>query len=329
MSDNGGVSKHFKAGLKGNKGSAYEGGVRSPLFVRWPDKIPAGGVIDGQASHVDLMPTFCELAGAEVPTDRKIDGKSLVPLLRAGKGATHQPYVYHTWDRYFPNPNKRWSVSDQRWKLVGLFGNNVEPDASKWKLFDLQNDPGEMKPLTKDHPEKVAQLRAEFLRWFNDVTEGVVYTPIAIPVGLSEDSSTEIQASWGHWEGPNINYTFDGYDWDSIDGWKEPGEKVEWTLDVRTPGQYEVTATYGCAPSGMGGRFRIKTENGASLEANVHPTSNREVFERFTLGTLHLPQGKQHLIVEVVEAKGDELMRLNRLWLRRGGKVALRQGRKG
>lgn len=325
MSDNGGVSKHFKAGLKGNKASPYEGGVRSPLFVRWPGKIPAGGVIEGQASHVDLMPTFCELAGAEVPTDRKIDGKSLVPLLRAGKGATHQRYVYHTWDRYFPNPNKRWSISDQRWKLVGLFGDKVEPEPSKWKLYDLQNDPGEEKVLTSQYPDKVAELRAEFLRWFNDATEGVTYAPIPIPVGDPDEPVVEIQASWGHWEGPNVNYTFDGYDWDSIGGWKEPGEKVEWNLDVRTAGEYEVTATYGCAPSGMGGRFRVQVGEEASLTADVRPTSNREVFERFTLGTLHLPKGKARLTVEAVDVEGSELMRLNRLWLRKIGGTAGRR----
>ncbi|NLS94503.1 MAG: sulfatase-like hydrolase/transferase [Planctomycetaceae bacterium] len=317
MSDNGGVSKHFKAGLKGNKASSYEGGVRSPLFVRWPGKFPAGGVVEGQASHVDLLPTFCELAGAERPADRKLDGKSLVPLLRAGKGATHHPYVYHTWDRYFPNPDRRWSVSDQRWKLVGLFGDRVQPDPSKWMLYDLQNDPGEEKNLAKQHPDKVAELRAEFVRWFNEVTDGVTYAPIPIPVGNPEAPVVEIQASWGQCEGPNVNYTFDGYDWDTIDGWKQPGEKVVWNLDVLAAGQYEVTVTYGCAPSGMGGRFCVRAGEDASLTAEVKPTSNPEVFERFTLGTLRLPAGKARLTVEALDVKGSELMRLNRVWLRK------------
>jgi arylsulfatase A len=128
----------------------------------------------------------------------------------------------------------------------------------------------------------------------------------------------EIQASWGQWEGANVNYTFDGYDWDSIDGWKEPGEMVAWNLEVVAPGEYEVTVSYGCAPSGMGGKFRIQAGDGASaLVAEVRPTSNGEVFERFTLGTLKLPKGKTRLTVEAVEVKGSELMRLNRLWLRK------------
>ncbi|MEO2007955.1 MAG: arylsulfatase, partial [Pirellulaceae bacterium] len=84
MTDNGGVSRHFKAGLRANKGSIYEGGVRVPLFVRWPKHFPAGGRVEAQCSHVDLFPTFCELAGVPLPDDRKIDGMSLLPLLEAG-----------------------------------------------------------------------------------------------------------------------------------------------------------------------------------------------------------------------------------------------------
>ena len=318
MSDNGGVSRHFKAGLNGFKASTYEGGVRSPLFVRWPGKFPAGGVVEGQASHIDLLPTFCELAGADVPADRTMDGKSLVPLLLAGRGVTHHQYVYHTWDRYFPNPDRRWSVSDQRWKLVGMFGEKTQPDPAKWRLFDLAADPGETKNLLKKHPEKVSELRAEFVRWFDEVTRGVTYVPIAIPVGNPQDSLVEIQASWGQWEGPNVAYTFDGYDWDSIDGWKEPGEKVSWKLDVLAGGDYEVTAAYGCAPAGMGGRFRVHLENSSfGLQATVRSTGGAEVFERFSLGTLRLAEGENRLVVEAVEVTGDELMRLNRLWLRK------------
>lgn len=162
----------------------------------------------------------------------------------------------------------------------------------------------------------MAELRAEFVRWFNDVTDGVTYAPIPIPVGNPEAPVVEIQASWGQCEGPNVNYTFDGYDWDTIDGWKQPGEKVGWNLDVLAAGQYEVTVTYGCAPSGMGGRFRVRAGDDASLTAEVKPTGNPEVFERFTLGTLRLPAGKARLTVEAVEVKGSELMRLNRVWLR-------------
>ncbi len=316
MSDNGGVSRHYKAGLKGYKSQTYEGGVRSPLFVRWPGHFPAGGMVEAQASHVDMLPTFCELAGVPLPQDRKIDGKSLVPLLESGKGKSHHEYVYHTWDRYFPNPDRRWSVSDQRWKLVGIFGAKAEPSASKWKLFDLEKDPGETKNLLSKEPQQVERLRKEFVRWFNDVTDGVDYHPAPIPVGNVEENPVEIQPSWAKWEGENVQYTFDGYDWDTIDGWKVPGEYAEWDLDVLKSGLYEVTIAYGCSPVKMGGTLRF-TAGQSRLYFKVVPTGNGEVFERKVIGTLKLVEGNVKLKAEVSEIDGDELMRLNQIWLRR------------
>ena len=86
MSDNGGVSKFWKGGLRGNKAGVHEGGVRSPFYARWPGTIPAGSKVEAQTSHVDLLPTFCELAEAPVPKDRQLDGRSFASLLKTGQG---------------------------------------------------------------------------------------------------------------------------------------------------------------------------------------------------------------------------------------------------
>jgi len=314
-SDNGGTSRFWNGGMNGRKSSTYEGGVRVPFFARWPGVVPAGGMVKGQASHVDILPTFCELAGVEVPEDIFLDGKSLVPLLKAGKGDTHHEYVYHTWDRYFPNPDQRWSVSDQRWKLVGLFGRDAEPDPSKWRLFDLEADPGESKNLLKQHPEIAARLREEFVRWFESATDGVTYKPIAIPVGHPDEDSTELQPSWATWEGETINYTFDGYDWDTIDGWKQPGEKAIWRLDVLRPGKYEVDLNYGCRPLDAGGTLKIAAGD-SGFEHKVQATTTAEQFEGFEGGMIELPKGEIQLTAELMNAPGEELMRLRAIHLR-------------
>ena len=317
MSDNGGVSKFWKGGMRGNKGSVYEGGVRSPFFARWPGTITAGGVVNGQASHVDLLPTFCELAGAPLPKDRKIDGKSLVKLLKQGRGDRHHEYVYHTWDRYFPNPDKRWSVSDQRWKLVGMF-TKTAPDPKKWRLYDLKNDPGENKNLAAKHPETVSRLRKAFMDWFVDVTDGKTYRPVAIPVGHERENPVELQPSWATWKGDYINYTFDGYDWDTIDGWKKAGEHATWQLNVAQAGCYIITLSYGCRPLDAGGALRISIGT-ASLEHKVKATTTAEQFGRFRAGELVLDKGKATLKVEVISAPGRELMRLNGIHLKHLG----------
>ena len=309
-SDNGGVSKFWKGGMAGGKAGTYEGGVRSPCFVRWTGTVPAGGKVSGQTSHVDWLPTFCELAGRKLPADLVLDGQSLASLMKAGKGAAHHPYVYHTWDRYFPNPDRRWGISDQRWKLLAQFGKSARPSPNGWRLFDLENDPGEKKNLAKKHPEIVKRLRAEFVRWFEDVTDGVTYAPVRIPVGDPSENPVEIEPSWANWEGEHIHYTFHGYDWDTIDGWKAPGEKATWRLDVLTPGRYTVRLSYGCRPLDAGGKLRLSSGN-SQLHHVVKATTTAEQFGVFEVGEMDLEKGEIELTADVVSAPGKELMRLN------------------
>tara|TARA_R110002049_G_scaffold285698_4_gene466935 strand:+ start:46393 stop:48192 length:1800 start_codon:yes stop_codon:yes gene_type:complete len=331
MTDNGGVSKHFKAGLRSNKASIFEGGVRVPLLVRWPGHFPAGGRVDAQCSHVDLFPTFCELAGVPVPSDRKIDGRSLLTLLENGKGSQHHEYVYHAWDRFFPNPDYRWAISDQRWKLAcqvqrtgaaKRVGANAAvasetPTRKDWQLFDLENDISEKNNLVKEHPQIADRLRAEFLRWFEDVTDGVEYQPVPIPVGHPDEPLVEIQPSWATWSGDNIEYVFRGYDWDTIEGWKSPQENATWRLDVQRAGTYDVMVSYGRSARGGGTLELSARDESIKFVPSVTPTA--DVFARERIGQLNLKQGLTELKAEVIQAHGSELMRLNRIFLQRLG----------
>ena len=314
MSDNGGVSKFWKGGLRGNKGGVHEGGVRSPFYARWPGTIPAGNKVEAQTSHVDLLPTFCELAEAPLPKDRQIDGKSFATLLKTGRGKQHQPYVYHTWDRYTPNPDKRWSVSDQRWKLVGLF-TKTKPDPTKWQLYDLQADPGETKNIAGQHPAEVRRLRKAFTDWFSEVTAGQTYRPVPIPVG-HDMRPVELQPSWATCTGPHINYTFDGYDWDTIDSWKTQGEQAVWQLEVAQAGRYAVTLRYGCAPLEAGGTLLLSAKS-RSLDHKVRATVTAEQFSQFPAGTLNLPAGRTTFKAAIHRAGPGEFMRLNGIHLQR------------
>ncbi len=315
MTDNGGVSSHFKAGLKAAKGSIFEGGVRVPLLVRWPGHFPAGKSVQAQCSHVDLFPTFCELAGAPLPDDRAIDGKSLLPLLKAGEGTDHHQYVYHLWDRYFPNPNNRWAISDQRWKLACQVSTGQQATPRNWRLFDLAADPSEQRNLVAEHPEVVRRLRAEFVRWFEEVTAGQEYHPVPIPVGHPDEPLVDIQASWASWHGENTEYVFRGYDWDTIEGWQAPTDYATWNLDVVHAGRYELLVSY-ARSSHSRGKLRIGVgEQGR--ECNPPPTPTPDVFERMSLGTIQLDTGPARLKAQVIEASSSEVLRLNRIFLRR------------
>ena len=84
----------FNAGMRGRKASIFDGGHRVPFFIRWPDGgLDGGWDIDTLSVHVDLFPTLAELCGIPLPTDRVMDGRSLVPLLKGEKERWDRDHV--------------------------------------------------------------------------------------------------------------------------------------------------------------------------------------------------------------------------------------------
>ncbi len=161
-SDNGprvDMNGHGSAGpLRDGKWSTFEGGIRVPCIMRWPGEIPAGAVNDEIAAIFDMLPTFCELSGAEVPTDRVIDGKSILPYMLGEKvdAPIHGTFVL---------PGK--AIRYKNWKL---YVSNVSPGGAKkgWgnrkgtakgTLFNLKDDSGETTDVSAQHPEVVAKLK--------------------------------------------------------------------------------------------------------------------------------------------------------------------------
>lgn len=144
MSDNGGTSRAVNAPLRGFKASTLEGGMRVPLILRWPGKIPAGATCDALTSNMDLLPTLARLTGAKLASDRKIDGHDLWPLVT---GQTQQsPYDVF----YFFKGNELQAVRSGPWKLQLASG----------ALYNLTNDLGEATDLAQANPDVVKHLRA-------------------------------------------------------------------------------------------------------------------------------------------------------------------------
>jgi arylsulfatase A-like enzyme len=136
--------------LRGTKGTTWEGGLRVPCVMRWPDGVPAGRVRGEVATAMDFLPTFAALAGAAVPADRTIDGRSILPLMQGDTGARspHETFFY-----YFRNQLE--AARRGRWKLFVRRHDDVVEE-----LYDLQTDTGEERNVIAEHPDVAGDLKA-------------------------------------------------------------------------------------------------------------------------------------------------------------------------
>ncbi len=169
-SDNGGL--HVPEGphqsitdnspYRAGKGFLYEGGVRVPLIVRWPERVPAGRVVDAPVINTDWFPTLMELVGASIP--RGLDGESFAALLTgAGPGQRERPIFWHfphyTNQGSRPGGALRWGD----WKFIEHYDTGVP------ELYDLAADPGETNNLAARQSERVADFRQLHSLWLLEV----------------------------------------------------------------------------------------------------------------------------------------------------------------
>ena len=161
MTDNGHSKKRkwpSNAGQRGAKCSVYQGGIRVPCFIRWPGQFKAGVDIDNLAAHIDILPTFAELTGASVPAEAKVEGISLLPLLKDGNAAWPKRAIYSHNGRWRQKPKKDGAVRVGDFKLVG----NKE-------LYNVPEDPGEQNNLFSKNPELAQQMLKTYDAWWESV----------------------------------------------------------------------------------------------------------------------------------------------------------------
>jgi arylsulfatase A-like enzyme len=190
MSDNGPEGRRYNAGLRGLKGTCFEGGIRVPFFIRWAGHFKGGRVVQTPFAHIDVAPTLVELAGLEWPQVLK-DGTSFAPWLRGSDGSLPRT-LFFQWHRGdVPERFRACAARSTEWKAVWL-------DPTKTPLlFHISEDPTESKDVAAAHPEELAQLTKEYERWFESVSATRGFAPPRIILGTEhEDPAVLTRQNW-------------------------------------------------------------------------------------------------------------------------------------
>ncbi len=264
MTDNGPQRKRYNAGMRGIKGTVYEGGIRVPFFVRWPAKIAAGGVDRHLAAHIDILPTLAEACGAKLPAKVKLDGRSLMPLINGAQIRQeknwHDRTLFFQWHR-----GDRGRLFDscaarnQRYKLV----NGVE-------LYDLETDPAESKDIASANPAIVAKMRGEYETWFRDVSATRDFAPPKIYLG--DPLEPAVLLTRQDWRGEKASWNADGLG--------------HWEVDVRAAGRYEARLLFApakglsTARASLGGSTASVAVAAGASEATVQFATVRKGLSR-------------------------------------------------
>jgi arylsulfatase A-like enzyme len=160
LTDNGGAKTMHAVNtpLRAWKQWNYEGGIRTPLIVSWPDRFEGGREIHTPVISLDILPTVLEAAEINAPADVIFDGKSILPVLEGKKDVLHENLFWSEGGR-----TGEWAVRSGDWKLV-VHKERIE-------LFDLEKDISESMDLSSEHPEIVKKLTGRYDRWLDEMAE--------------------------------------------------------------------------------------------------------------------------------------------------------------
>lgn len=324
LSDNGPEGpegSRYNAGMRGMKGTVYEGGMRVPLFVRWPGHFPSNIVVKPIAAHVDLLPTIAQLCGVTDLNTLPLDGRSLVPLLTGEMSEWPDRMIFARTSGWrsvlsYNEPVVRdlhtlgKTVRTQRWRAVD--------EGDGWSLYDMPADPSQQQDVAGDHRDVVARLSAAYDRWLTDVTRVRIVRP-PIPVGYTERPGVDLPAPEAYFTGKIGWYNQFGFAHDWLTGWTDISDTIWWEVDVVAAGRYEVAIQYTGSPEAAGTRLRVES-GGAHVDGEIVRAFNpvprqrptRHPKKRFVqtfavqpLGEITLEQGRRRITIRALNKPSD------------------------
>ncbi|MSQ95638.1 MAG: arylsulfatase [Gemmataceae bacterium] len=289
LTDNGPQQPRYNSGMRGRKGSVFEGGTRVPFFVCWPAGFKGDRDIDRIAAHIDVTPTLVEACGGMMPPNRAIDGKNLLPLWKSPKIDWPDRSLFFQWHRGdVPKEYRACAVRTQKWRLVQPDGvqENSKIDPTKWMLFDIENDPFETKNLAAESPAVVKRLKGEYEGWFLQMSLERGFVGPWISIGSEKENPVILTRQ--DWRGPQAGWT--------------PKSIGYWDLRVEKAGIFEITATLPTA-SAKGGVLHLRFPDRKytkTVDANAKTTFIRGI---------DLPEGRNRFEIWIAEGESVRGMR--------------------
>ena len=216
--------EYFNAGMRGWKGSEWDGGHRVPCFWHWPaGGLTGGRDVDHLAAHIDLLPTLVDLLGLKKPQGPALDGISLKSALLGQPAELPERTLFaHVQRSYLPPKWDRSSVMTERWRLT-----------NGQQLYDIVADPGQKVDVSSAHAEVVQQLRTDYEAWWASLKPALGQT-VRYVLGGSEDPTTLASHDWLM---PGVEQAA----WHQVH--VERGSLINggWAIDVQRAGTYDIT----------------------------------------------------------------------------------------
>jgi arylsulfatase A-like enzyme len=323
FADNGPNSWRWNDGMKGRKGSIDEGGVRSPLLVRWPKHISPGAKIPQIAGAIDLLPTLADLCGVRIASDKPLDGRSLKPLVTGTTANWPERTLVTAW-------NGRLSLRTQQYRF-DAGGGQGKKASTAIALYDMVADPGQKRDISKERPDIAAQMAAEAKKWRTELAAKA--GPDNRPFTVGYAASTPLPARDGVAHGkvqrsdtaPNCSY---------FTNWTSPEDRITWNVEVGKAGRYEATVYYTCAAGDVGstvelslGSARVQTKVTEAHDPPLvgkehdrvqrHAESYMKDFKPLKLGTMELNAGQGELTLRALHIAGQQVMDVRYIMLDR------------
>jgi arylsulfatase A-like enzyme len=255
--DNGPNSWRWNGGMKGRKASTDEGGVRSPLLVRWPARIKPGKVVAAEiAAAIDLLPTLADMAGVPLNPQREkpLDGRSLVAYVLGDATIGSGRMIFSHW-------NGNVSVRTRQHRL----------DANG-KLFDMRADPGQTRDVSSEQPRVASLLAQAVAEWRRDVLASLARDQAdrrPFTVGWRELPITQLPARDGVPHG-DIRRSARAPNCSFFENWTSAQDFITWDTEVHTPGRFEAVVYYTCPQADVGSTVELSLGD-SCIEAAVSP----------------------------------------------------------